>query len=182
MVYHGLAGHFILRGIKHMLNVRILANVEDRVDLEMRREKISREAAIKLIKKDDHERRQWSLKVFGVDTWDPSLYDLCLYLNTITVEDAVAIICQTAGLDQFTTTPESQKAVDQLALAAKVKAKLVSVHPSAIVRAQEGMVYVEAVADSTLEAAVSKEIKDAVFKIPRVKDVRIRFRSGGAFE
>jgi cytidylate kinase len=182
IVYHGLAGHFILRGIKHILNVRILANLEDRVDLEMEREKISREAALKLMKKDDQERRQWSLKVFGVDTWDPSLYDLCLHLNKITVENAVDIICQTAGFDQFKTTPESQKAVEQLALAAKVKAKLVSVQPGATVQAQEGVVHVEAVADMTIEDAVSEEIKDAVLKIPGVKDVRIRFRSAGAVE
>jgi hypothetical protein len=148
----------------------------------MEREKISREAAFKLIKKDDHERRQWSLKVFGVDTLDPSLYDLCLHLNKITVDNAVDIICQTAGFDQFRTTPESQKAVDQLALAAKVKAKLVSVHPSATVRAQEGIVHVEAVADMTIEAAVSEEIKDVVLKIAGVKDVKIHFRSAGAVE
>lgn len=182
MVYHGLAGHFILRGIKHILNVRILANLEDRVDLEMEREKISREAALKLMKKDDHERRQWSLKVFGVDTSDPSLYDLCLHVNKISVENAVEIICRTVGFDQFRTSPESQKAVDQLALAAKVKARLVSVNPGAVVRVQEGIVHVEAVADMTIEAAVCDEIKDVVLKIAGVKDVRIQFRSAGAVE
>ena len=65
MVYHGLAGHFILRGVKHMLNVRIFANIEDRVRLEMERENIPYEEALRVIRKDDDERRQWSLKVYG---------------------------------------------------------------------------------------------------------------------
>ncbi len=71
VVYHGLAGHFYLKGVKHVLKVRILADLEDRIRLEMEREKISRDEALYVLKKDDHERRQWSLKLFGMDSWDP---------------------------------------------------------------------------------------------------------------
>src|SRR5208337_2384421 len=80
MVYHGLAGHFYLRGVKHVIKVRILADLEDRIRLEMEREKISRDEALYVLKKDDQERRQWSLRLFGVDTWDPSLYDLVIHI------------------------------------------------------------------------------------------------------
>jgi len=41
VVYHGLAGHFLLQGIPHVLKVRIIANMEDRIREEMRRENIS---------------------------------------------------------------------------------------------------------------------------------------------
>ena len=38
VVYHGLAGHFFVKGISHVLKVRIIADLEDRVRLEMERE------------------------------------------------------------------------------------------------------------------------------------------------
>jgi cytidylate kinase len=87
VVYHGLAGHFYLKGVSHVLNVRIVADLEDRVNLEMKREGISRDEAIYIIKKDDQERRQWSLRLFGVDTWDAALYDLVLHIKKMAVDD-----------------------------------------------------------------------------------------------
>ena len=72
-----------------------------------------------VLKKDDHERRQWSLKLFGADTWDPSLYDLVIHIRKITVEDAVDIISHTVGLEHFKTTPESQKVLEDLVTAAQ---------------------------------------------------------------
>ncbi len=182
LIYHGMAGHFILRGIQHVLNVRILANLEDRARLEMEREKMSREEAIRLIEKDDQERRQWSLKTFGVDTWDPNLYDLCINLNKMSVDDAVNIICQTVGFERFRTTLQSQKAVEDLALAAKVKARLVSAHPRVTVQARDGVVRVEAGADFTIEHTVHDEIRDLALKVPGVKEVKIDLRPATTVE
>ena len=65
VVYHGLAGHFMLQGIPHVLKVRILADLEDRVAEEMKRENISADEARRILLKDDEERRRWSLKTFG---------------------------------------------------------------------------------------------------------------------
>ncbi|MGD0828638.1 MAG: cytidylate kinase-like family protein, partial [Desulfobaccales bacterium] len=76
VIYHGLAGHFLLQGIPHVLKVRIIADLEDRVQEEMKREKISAEEARRILQKDDEERRKWSKHLYGIDTWDPSLYDL----------------------------------------------------------------------------------------------------------
>ena len=122
VVYHGLAGHFMLQGIPHVLKVRILADLEDRVAEEMKRENISADEARRILVKDDEERRRWSLKVFGIDTWDPSLYDLVIHIKCITVDEAVEIIrCALKG-HCFQTTPESQKLVDEMSLAARVEA------------------------------------------------------------
>ena len=38
VVYHGLAGHFFVKGVFHVLKVRIIADMEERVRLVMRRE------------------------------------------------------------------------------------------------------------------------------------------------
>jgi cytidylate kinase len=120
VVYHGLGGHFFVRNISHVLKVRIIADMEDRLKLEMEREKISREEALRILKNDDNERRKWSKYLYGIDTSDPSLYDLVIHIKKITTDDAADIICHTVGLEHFKTTPESQKALNSLLLAARV--------------------------------------------------------------
>ncbi len=182
MVYHGLAGHFILRGIRHMLAVRILANIEDRVRLEMERENLSYDEALRIIRKDDDERRQWSLKIFGVDTWDPSLYDLIIHISKINVDEAVEIIFRTLQSEHFKTTLESQKQVDDMALAAHVKAKLVNFIPSATVSAREGTIYVDAKIPLAQESQVAEEIRELVRQVPLVKDIKIHLSPPTLYE
>lgn len=125
IVYHGLAGHILLKGVPHVLKVRITANLEDRIAAEMERESIGENEARGLLLKDDHERRKWTKSLYGVDPWDSSLYDLVIRIYKIKVEDAVEIICRSAGLAQFKTTEASQHKMEDLALACRIKAALV---------------------------------------------------------
>jgi len=118
VVYHGLAGHYFLQGIPHVIKVRIMADIEDRVQEEMRRENISAEEARYILKKYDDERRRWGIQLYGVDTWDPMLYDLVLYIKSLTVDDAVDLIGKAAQLSHFQATPESQRLLDEMAQAA----------------------------------------------------------------
>jgi len=143
VVYHGLAGHFMLQGIPHVLKVRILADLEDRVAEEMKRENISADEARRILLKDDQERRKWSLKTFGIDTWDPSLYDLVIHVKCITVDEAVEIIkCALQG-HCFQTTSEAQKLMDEMSLAARVEATLVQEIPSVKVEAKHGELFID---------------------------------------
>jgi cytidylate kinase len=173
VVYHGLAGHFFLKDIPHVLKVRIIAEIEDRIKLEMEREKISRDEALRILKKDDYERRQWSLKLYGIDTWDASLYDLVFHIRKITVDNAVDIICWTAGLGQFKATGESQKFLSDMVLAARVKATLVNTLPGVRVTAQGGVVFVEAGTHESTHSRVAAEIRAMVMKVPGVQDVKV---------
>jgi cytidylate kinase len=173
VVYHGLAGHFFVKHISHVLKVRIIADLEDRVRAKMVQESTSKKSALEQIEKDDRERRQWSLRLYGIDTWDPSLYDLVFHIRKLTVENAVDIICNTVKLEQFRTTPESQKAVDDLALAAKVKAQIVEQYPNATVSAREGWVLVHLQASETLHSEIVEEIECMARQIPGVKSITV---------
>jgi cytidylate kinase len=173
VVYHGLAGHFFLKGVSHVLKIRILADIEDRVRLEMDREKISREEALHVLKKDDQERRHWSLRLHGVDTWDASLYDLVIHIRKITVQDAVDLICHTAGLGHFQTTPESQQLLDNLVLAAKVKAQLIEMSPNVKVASQSGNVYIQAQTAPAMAEQFAEELKGAAKQVSGVKEVTV---------
>jgi cytidylate kinase len=142
VIYHGLAGHFLLQGIPHVLKVRIIADLEDRVQEEMKREKISAEEARRILQKDDEERRKWSKHLYGIDTWDPSLYDLVIHIKSITVDDAVNIIKCALKSPSFQSTPESQKLIDEKSLAARVEAALIQEIPSVEVEVKEGQVFI----------------------------------------
>ena len=125
IVYHGLAGHFFLKDIPHVLKIRINADMNTRVEEEMHREKISAEDALQVLKKDDEERRKWSMEVYGIDTWDSRLYDMVINISTLTLEDAVDIIYGVLQKPTFESTSESRKLVADMAFAAKKQADLI---------------------------------------------------------
>jgi cytidylate kinase len=173
VVYHGLAGQFLLHGVSHVLKVRILAETEDRVALEMKREHLGREEALARLQKDDQERRQWSHHLFGVDTWNPSLYDMVLHVHRLSVDNAVDIICNAARLEQFRATPQSQRTLDHLLLAARVKARLVRDYPMVQTSASDGVVTVDARFNLTEEPELAEKIKEMAQQVPGVKEVRM---------
>jgi cytidylate kinase len=122
LVYHGLAGHFLLQALPHVLKVRIIADLENRVQEEMKRENISAEEARRILLKDDEERRKWSKTLYGIDTRDPSLYDLVIDIKCISVDSAVDLIKCTLQDPCFKSTTETQKLVDEMSRAAQEEA------------------------------------------------------------
>lgn len=125
------------------------------------------------MKKDDDERRRWSLELWGKDPWDPSLYDLVIHIHRITVNDAVDIICHTAALDHFKTTPESQQAVQDLYLASQLKVRLVDTWPNCMIGARDGAVFVNVTGDLGEEPRIADEIRKQAELLTDVKEVRV---------
>jgi cytidylate kinase len=121
VLYHGFAGHFFTKDISHVLKVKIIADMEERLQAMMKRENVSREDAYGIIEKVDEERQMWGLKLYGIDTWDCRLYDLVISISKITIDDAVDTICQTVKLKPFQTTPESQEKIEKLARQARLE-------------------------------------------------------------
>jgi cytidylate kinase len=121
VLYHGFAGHFFTKDISHVLKVKIIADMEERLQAMMKRENVSREDAYGIIEKVDEERQMWGLKLYGIDTWDCRLYDLVISISKITIDDAVDTICQTVKLKPFQTTPESQGKIEKLARQARLE-------------------------------------------------------------
>lgn len=173
VVYHGFAGHFLVTDISHVLKVRVIAELEDRVRIVMGREGISRREALRFIKRVDDQRRRWSRKLYGMDIKDPALYDLVFHIGKITVEDAVSIICEIVSLRQFQTTAQSQKAMADLALAAEVMTILVGVKPKVEVSAENGIVSLSPEGLVTQDSDLVKKIGHIVRTLPEVRGVRI---------
>jgi cytidylate kinase len=173
VVYHGLAGHFFLQQVAHSLKVRVIADLEERVRLEARREGISEAKAREILQKDDAERRAWSMHLHGIDTADPRLYDLVLHIHKLEVDDAVEIICHTVGLPRFATTAQSQQALDSLLLCAKVRTAVAERWAGADVRVKNGEVFVKVEAPLDREAQVQTELQDLARRVDGVDRVRV---------
>ena len=148
IVYHGLAGHLLLPQVPHVLKVRIIADLADRVSNEMKRKGIPMHEAKALIVRDDQERRKWTQSLYGVDPWDSSLYDLVFHIRQFTLTNAVDFICRAASLEQFQTTRKSQQKMDDLALASQVKADLIDAYPDISVKSDYGNVLIYAKPDA----------------------------------
>lgn len=172
VVYHGLAGHFFVRTVPHALKIRIIADMEDRIQREMEHEKLTRREAVRMLKNDDEQRRKWGLSLYGIDTSDASLYDLVLHVKNMSVENAVDVISHTASLKSFETTPESQKIMDDLALAAQVHAAVVELIPYVEVTADSGKVYLKARAHAQ-ETVLASELEEIARSIPGVRSVAV---------
>ncbi|QTA81841.1 Cytidylate kinase-like family protein [Desulfonema limicola] len=172
VVYHGLAGHYFLLDIPHVFKVRIIADMDDRVKEEVRRENISKEKALYILKKDDDERRKWGLRVYGIDTWDSRLYDIVLKVSALTVDDTVDIICHAVQKPIFKTSPESQKILNDKLLSAKVHAAIVKLLPMAKVTSDNGVVYIGSTdAPLNLKNNVLNDIKHTAEKVEGVKEI-----------
>ena len=140
IVYHGLSGHFFLQDIAHVFKVRILANMDDRVAEEMKRENCSEEEARYMLKKDDDERRRWGLALYGKDTWDSSLYDMVLHIDTLQVDDVVDTLFNIVQKGRFNATAESTEILKERALLANIHAKVVNFAPRVTVMLDDGVV------------------------------------------
>jgi cytidylate kinase len=195
VVYHGLAGHHFVRGITHALKVRIIGKKEDRAKLVMRRPevfeqaasammgmsreglshpakhpRISKDKALRILEDSDGARRKWSLHLYGIDADDPNLYDMVIHFDRLSADDAVDMICRAARLSRFQATAESQQAMDDLVLAARVKAKLVERYPRVNISADEGAVHIALEGGSSSD---QKAIQDTVGGMPGVEKIDI---------
>ena len=124
-IYHGLAGHLLLRGGQHILRTRLVAPMEFRIRMVQKRLKYSRNEAIAYIEKMDEQRRRWTKYLYGVDWGDPTLYDLVINLEHLEIEDACRLISSLVIEKCYEFTPECQQRMDDMALGSRVRAELV---------------------------------------------------------
>jgi cytidylate kinase len=168
-IYHGYAGHHLLAGIRHVMRVRVVANTAYRIEAAMKRLNMTSRQAEAHIKKVDEERRKWTRFLYGVGWEDPSNYDVVLNLEYLGICGACAAVVRLAELEQFQPTPESRRALENLALKSSVIAALACDQRTRDadfrVRAEDGVVTVEGVARLP---AMAEAVPDVVAKVTGV--------------
>jgi hypothetical protein len=126
LVYHGRTGHLLLPGITHVLRVRVIEDLDRRINSAMSKMNLTREKARRYLENVDDDMRRWVRTFYGVE-WDAtSHYDLVLNLEQMSVQNAAVSLCAVAALPDFQTTPASRAAMENLHLAARVRLALAS--------------------------------------------------------
>jgi cytidylate kinase len=126
LIYHGNAGHFLLKGVPNVLKVRLIAPMPMRVRAVMKRQGLDAEAAREYIRYADQERIQWTKFIYGVDWRDPKNYDLVVNLRDLSLDAACAMLSAVVKSAAFATTAEVKKKLKDFALACRVKLALVA--------------------------------------------------------
>jgi cytidylate kinase len=154
LVYHGQGGQQLLKGVGHVMKVRLIAPLDYRIKAAMEREGLaSREAAMQYIQQVDEERLRRLRYMFNVDWRDPALYDVVLNIEHMSLETAADVVIYMAQHPEYQPTPASEKKLNDLTLSCCIKASLAA-HPTTSgidvdVRADDGIVWVTGLIDSS---------------------------------
>ena len=176
-VLMGRGGQWLLRGIPHILRVRVIAPFEHRVRQWIKRtaevggEAPNQRAAADLLRRDDSEKSGRMRYLYEVDIADPALYDLMINSEKLRYEAAVEMIERVVRRPEMATTDAARRIVASRVLASRVQVALAT-HPETrryriTVEAQDGIVTLEATA--ALERAL-----EVARDVPGVKEVRTR--------
>jgi len=176
VVYEGFVGHVFLKDIPNVLKVRIISDYADRTNIVAERDNISKDQALKFIKRIDEQRKKWSQYLYEIDPSDPTQYDLVLNVKQIPVETVVDILTQISGLEQFQLTSEAKKRMDNLALAAQIRNTLLCAYSDVEVSAEEGKVFVDTVISNNSRSELISEIERLAKTTPDVKEINLGFR------
>lgn len=123
LVYHGLSGHHLLKGLPGILRVRLIAPMEMRIKAFMETHPMMTiSQAEDFIKDIDQDRSRWVRVMYGADVTDPNLYDLTINLMTHTIESACETVATAAAQPRFQITDDMEAEI--FAFAAECRERL----------------------------------------------------------
>ncbi|MEW6443759.1 MAG: cytidylate kinase family protein [bacterium] len=124
LVYHGRTGHLLLQGVENIFRVRVIADMEFRIQSAMRRLNLDWEKSRKYIESVHEDRARWVRELYGVH-WDEAVhYDVIVNTSQMNVDNASSAMCAMAQLPEFQLAPASRRALEDLLLAAQVRVAL----------------------------------------------------------
>lgn len=178
LVYHGLAGGFLLRSVPGLLKVRLIAPLEMRVDALREGHKLDQESAERYIREVDEARTRWVKGMYGVDILDPANYDLVLNLGTFSVSEACTIVHTAAGQPEFALTKSRLQDLDDFRMASQARLALADDMGTQTLdleaTAKRGVVEVSGQAPILKTGEVGNRITEIVGAIEGVKDVVLK--------
>jgi len=183
VVYHGHAGHLLLRGLPAVLRVRLIAPLPMRRQAVVERQALSADAAEEYIQHVDEDRVRWTKFVYGADLRDPQLYDLVISLEAMSLQSACRVVVEAARQPEYEITPEVRKRLADFVLACRVRLALASDPASRSldldIQATDGAVVIAGVQpQSTMlartGARVEGEVRAVAEAVPGVRSLEIR--------
>jgi cytidylate kinase len=129
-VLMGRGGQWLLRGIPHILRVRVIAPFDLRVKrwikrtAEMTGETPTQRAAADFVRRDDAEKSGRMRYLYEVDLADPMLYDLTVSTERLSYDAVVEMIQSSVSRPEMASTDAARRTVASRALASRVQVAL----------------------------------------------------------
>ncbi len=124
VIYHGNGGHILLKGVSHVIKVKLVTDLEQRIDFAREKLKFTRDEAIAYLYHMDELRGKWTSLLYS-ENWDaPSQYDITVNLRTMTLQEACELIATMTKFPGFQATAASKAAMQELFLASSEKQQL----------------------------------------------------------
>jgi cytidylate kinase len=172
LIYHGHAGHFLLQGIDHVLRVRIVLDMADRIKTAAEQFRFSDKDASKYIQRIDKERVKWTKFLYGKDWRSSELYDIVFNLGQMGHEFVCEMIRHAVAQPRFQATPDSRRAMSNLLIASRVRATLAGIPGMRLeyvdVQADGGKVVIRG---RTKSQTLLEAMLDEAATVPGVEDV-----------
>jgi len=170
----GHGAQFTLRDFGCALQVRIYASDSSRIQHLMDQQGMSREAAQKMIRKSDSERRGFLQFAFHMDWNNPSLYDVIINRDKLSTDSAARLIMEAAQSQEVKACSlMALDAMERLSLSKKVRAAIMkhSLNPLdfQVEVPEKGVVQIT----GSINPLESKDrLLEVVKSVPGVSDVR----------
>jgi cytidylate kinase len=184
VVLMGRASQWLLRGLPHVLRLRVMAPFDKRVKRLAKKlsgqmgEQTNPRTVQDMAKRDDQEKLGRMRYLYEVDLRDPSLYDLVVNTDKLSIDAAVEMVAATLQRPELVTTPEAQQLVTDRALASRIQVALAT-NPETrkyriTVEAKSGLVTLEGTAamDEAVDVARAvrgvREVKTQQVEVPPI--------------
>jgi cytidylate kinase len=174
LVYHGRTGHLILPGVRNILRIRAVQDLEYRIRHVMREMALEREKAVRYINEVDEDRGRWVRSMYGVAVEEAINYDFTINLQHLGVENASSALVAAAQLPEFQLTPASLATLKDLYLGAQARMALArderTFSAAVKVRADNGVVTVGYLPQ---DAESARHFRSVLEKVPGIRDPRV---------
>ena len=132
VVIVGRGSHILLQEIPQVLKVRLFAPLEARIERVMLNNEIDLETAERLIEKTDQSRAGYLQVIYGKHWEDRKCYDLMFNTGIQTCEQVTQELMGALKQWDQRATPEGRQRLENLALTARVKARIFT-HPEVFI-------------------------------------------------
>ena len=178
LIYHGLAGGYLLREVEGVLCVRLIAPLEMRVQTLIDEHGMDEAGAESYIRDVDEARARWVKTMYGADILDPVNYDMVLNLGTFTIPESCKVVTAAAGRPEFTATEHRLRELQDFRVASQVRlafmddmgTQTLDLHA----RAKRGVVEVSGQAPMLNTGEVGNRITEIAQSVAGVKEVVLK--------
>jgi cytidylate kinase len=178
LIYHGLAGGFLLKEVEGVLCVRLIAPMEMRIQTVVEEHGMDEAEAEPYIRDIDEARARWVKTMYGADILDPVNYDMVLNLGTFTIPEGCEVVTAAAKRPEFTATEYRLRELQDFRVASHVRLALMDDMGTQTLdlhaNAKRGVVEVSGQAPMLNTGEVGNRITEIAQSVAGVKEVVLK--------